>query len=214
MSFLTKDKQVSLRPLQVRNIKFENQDAEYYTVGWMAFCKFLGRVSMLDQKTLNDRPLRLLTTRMSNSSVDNFEVFIKDIVLRDIDDPEKNSLKHLMGKLSMQYYESNMNHRFRGTQHDLGDWARTPKYRINQKMLDAFWLNSSNQEEAILASKNNNLYRHNDNINELVNYYLKTSNFSLIQDSLYAELDRVHKDLEYYVGHFDPDPSLGKYDRY
>ena len=192
MSFLTKDKQVSLRPLQVRNIKFENQDAEYYTVGWMAFCKFLGRVSMLGQKTLNDRPLRILTSRMSNTSVDSLEVFIKDIALRDIDDPEKKPLNDLIVILSMQSKDS----------------------RINQQMLDAFWLNSSNQEEAILASKNNNLYRHNDNINELVNYYLKTSNFSLIQDSLYAELDRVHKDLEYYVGHFDPDPSLGKYDRY
>jgi hypothetical protein len=194
-----------------REIRFENQDAEYYTMGWLAFCRYLGRTAMLSTTITNDKPLRTLASRMSGNAINGFEDFVKYIVLNEDEDPEKNALKHIMAQLSIQYYQSNINHRFRGTPTDYGDWARTPKLRINQKMLDAIWLDNSNQAEARLAYNQHNLSRHEANINFLVDYYLKNTNFSLTQDNLYEELNRVHKDLEYYIGYEDPEPSRGKY---
>ena len=213
MAFTIRNKSTLFQKNQVRNIRFENQDAEYYTMGWVAFCQFLGKTAMLGINIYNDRPLRLITSRLVNTDVDSFENFIEDTVLRNIDDPDKKSLQHILGQLSMQYYESNINHRFRGNHNDIGDWARDPKYRINQKMLDAVWLNTSKQEEAHLARKKHNLSRHKENTDSLVEYYLKNANYNLTQDSLYEELNRVHKDLEYYIGLYDPDPSLGVYEK-
>ena len=202
MSFLTKDSRPVELNHQIRKIKFENQDAEYYTVGWMAFCQFLGKVAMLDTSRVKSRELRELSLRLTKIEALKFEDFVTAKALQKSPWGDDNEIFNLMGHLSI-ITEKKINFPYRKIGNPNDNRFASSRININPHMMDAIWLKYSESKEARVSYKHLNLDRHEENIEELVDYYIRDADLMLVKQDLYEELNRIHRNQEYWAGYYD-----------